>query len=69
MGFVLEVVYVPEYNTQDISIFLFMFFLVCEMYVQVTKHSTQDVMWDVTNHRGLMSFSDRCQLGEWWGQY
>ena len=35
-----------------IPVFLFVFFLVCEMYMQVTKHG------------GTMSISDGCQLGE-----
>ena len=36
--------------------FWFTFSLICEMYARVTKLSTQDVMWDVTNHRGWCLF-------------
>ena len=36
--------------------FWFTFSLICEMYARVTKLGTQDVMWDLTNHRGWCLF-------------
>ena len=42
-NFRVAVICIPENNTQNIPVFfLFVFFLVCEIYVRVTKRGTQD---------------------------